>query len=240
MEVRDTVEIYNNEARAGTFLIAQGFKKEHRLVLELIKKYRSDFEDLARLNRRKSRPQKRKGPPVKEFLLTEEQTAFLGTLFRNNSQVVKFKKKLVREFFKMRRALEGVRAQQKDPVWLETREKGKPLRLDSTDTMKEFKTYAVEQGSQNADWYYVSLTKMLNGLLFIVDGKFKNLRNMMTSRQLMTIADGDMVIEKALADGMKKKTHYKDIYKLAKERVELFAELHGQSEILSQQLAIDW
>jgi hypothetical protein len=138
----------------------------------------------------------------------------------------------------MRKVLENIKAQHKDIKWLETREKGKHLRLDSTDSIKEFETYATEQGSQNASWYYTSLTKMLNGLLFIVDGKFKNLRDMMTSRQLMIVSGADLVIEKALKDGMKKQIHYKEIYRLAKERVETFAELHGQSEILSKQLAL--
>ena len=79
---------------------------------------------------------------------------------------------------------------------------------------------------------------MLNGLLFIVDGKFKNLREMMTPTQLMIVSGGDLVIRKALVDGMKKQIHYKEIYRLAKERVELFAELHGQSERLSKQLSL--
>lgn len=235
---KNVVEIYGDETRAGTFLLAEGFKKEHRRVIELIKTYQTDFEELRPLKRRNYRPKKGAGPPIKEYLLTEEQAAFLGMLLRNNPQVVQFKKKLVKEFFSMRRILENIKAQHKDIKWLETREKGKPLRLDSTDIMKEFKVYATEQGSTNADWYYTNLTKMLNSLLFIVDGKFKNLRDMMTSKQLMIVSGGDLVIEKALKDGMQKKTFYKDIYVLAKERVKIFAELYGQSEIISKQLAL--
>lgn len=239
MKLKDVVVVHDDELRAGTWLIAQGFEREHKEVIKLVKKYSTRFEKLGDLSPHIYRPNPGAGPPVKEYLLNEPQTSFLGTLFKNqNDTVVDFKLSLVQEFYRMREVLENIKAQHKDIKWLETRKKGKALRLDSTDSIKEFETYATEQGSQNANWYYISLTKMLNGLLFIVDGKFKNLRDMMTSRQLMIVSGADLVIEKALTDGMKKQIHYKEIYRLAKERVEIFAELHGQSEILSQQLIL--
>jgi phage regulator Rha-like protein len=236
MKIDGIVEIYDSELRVGTFFIAEGFGKEHKSTIKTIQRYRKDIEDFGDLRSRKS--SSTGGRPIIEYLLNEPQATFLGTLFRNNEQVVKFKKKLVKEFFSMKRVFENIRAQHKDIKWIENREKGKVARLESTDEIKEFKTYAIEQGSENADWYYTSLTKMLNGLLFIVDGKFKNLRDMMTPIQLLIVSGGDLVIKKALTDGMKKQIHYKEIYRLAKERVELFAELHGQSEILNQQLKL--
>lgn len=240
MRLKSVVVIHNNELRAGTWLIAQGFGRRHNEVVKIVKKYQLDFEELSALKADNFRPNPGAGPPVKQYLLTEPQTAFLGMLFKNNEQVVKFKKKLIKEFYRMKRVLENIRTQHKDIKWLENREKGKDARLEGTDEIKRFKAYAIEQGSKNADWYYVNLTRMLNSLLFIVDGKFKNLRDMMTPIQLLIISGGDLVIKKALQDGMKKQLFYKEIYKVAKERVETFAELHGQSEILSQQLAIEW
>ena len=238
MEIRKGVELYNGEARVGTFFIAQGFKKEHRLVLELVQKYQSEFEDSSRLNRCKSRPKKGKGPPINEYMLTEEQTAFLGMLFRNNPQVVKFKHKLVKDFFRMRRVLENIKAQHKNAEWIENRKEGKIPRLKSTDTMKEFIEYAKKQGSENADWYYTNLTKMLNDALGIAEKHFPNLRDLVTSEQLLIISGGDLVIKKALIDGMKKKTYYKDIFKLAKERTTAFAALYDKFEIMDPQLKL--
>ena len=239
MKLKDIVVIHDDELRAGTWLIAQGFDREHKNVLRLVTKHQILFEDLGVVTERKFKSTG--GRPVIEFLLNEPQTAFLGTLFRNqNDKVINFKLNLVKEFYRMKRVLENIRTQHKDIKWLENREKGKVARLESTDEIKEFKAYAIEQGSKTPDWYYVNLTKMLNDLLFIVKGKFKNLRDMMTDTQLLTVSGGDLVIKKALVDGMKKQLFYKEIYKVAKERVKIFAELHGQSEILSQQLAIDW
>ena len=236
MKLKDIVVIYDDELRAGTWLIAQGFGREHGSITKMIKKYSQNFENFSDLKSKKNRSTG--GRPVTEYLLTEEQTAFLGTLLKNNKQVVSFKEKLIKEFYRMKRVLENIRTQHKDIKWLENREKGKIARLESTDEIKEFKIYAIEQGSQNADWYYVNLTKMLNGLLFIVDGKFKNLRDMMTPIQLMIVSGGDLIIRKALQDGMKKQLFYKEIYRVAKERVEIFAGLYGQSEIISKQLGL--
>jgi len=43
----------------------------------------------------------------------------------------------------------------------------------------------------------------------------------------------DHIVARALKHGMNDKLHYKDIYKLAKEREEMFAELRGKSPILT-------
>ena len=229
------VVIDGNEGRAGTVLIAEGFGRRHEQVTRLVEKYREKFEKINTLNVF-IKPGKTKS--FNEFSLTEDQFIFLATLFKNNDQVVEFKLRLVKDYSRCRKQLAAIQAQRKTPEWFETREKGKIARLEATDEIKQFLAYAKEQGSQNANWYYVNLTTMLNDLLFIVRGKFKNLREMMTPIQLMIVSGGDLVIRKALVDGMKKKTFYKDIYKLARERVEIFATLHGQSEIISKQLSL--
>ncbi len=104
--------------------------------------------------------------------------------------------------------------------------------------MQEFETYAIEQGSTNANMYYTNITGMMNSLLFIINGKFKNLRELMTPKQLSIVTSAEYIIDKALKDGMKDKMFYKDIYKLVKERVQTYADLHGQSEIMSKQLLL--
>ena len=48
----------------------------------------------------------------------------------------------------------------------------------------------------------------------------------------MQVSTCDQVIEKALQDGMDRDLHYRDIYKLAKERVIAFAEIIGKSPVL--------
>ena len=236
MKLKDVVVIRNGEPVAGTWLIAQGFGREHKTIISLIERYRSDFEDFLPLESKKYCSTG--GRPVIEFLLNEEQTAFLGTLLRNNPQVVRFKIALVKEFYRMKSAIIRAKAQHTDTQWIEARQTGKTIRLEATDAIKNFVEYATKQGSDSADMYYINITKMMNSLLFIVEGTYKNLRELMTTRQLMTVSSAEQIIDKALNDGMRQEVYYKKIYNTVKERVALFAELHGQSDIISKQLAL--
>lgn len=236
MNIKDIVNFYEGEPRAGTYLTAEGFGKNHKRVLELIEKYRINFENFGCLKRQKFKATG--GRPITEYLLNEPQTAFLGTLFRNNPQVIEFKEKLVKEFYRMKNAIIRAKAQHVNVDWIEARQESKKARIVETDTMKEFVEYATKQGSQNADKYYVAITKMMNTMLFIVEGKFKNLRELMTSRQLAITTAAEFVIDKALRDGMKNNIFYKDVYKLVRERVQIYADLHGRSEIMSKQLLL--
>ncbi|GAJ14275.1 unnamed protein product, partial [marine sediment metagenome] len=112
------------------------------------------------------------------------------------------------------------------------------LRLEATDIMKEFVEYARFQGSNKPEMYYIHFTKMVNGLLFIVEGKFKNLRDVMSTPQLMTTGAAEQVVTKGIEEGMKKKVFYKDIYKDVGARVMTFADLTGQSKVIEDHLKI--
>ena len=170
-------------------------------------------------------------------MLDEDQFFFLGTLFKNNDQVVEFKSRLVKEFRLCRKRLALALNQTQDPEWNQTRVLGKTLRKLETDVIKEFIEYAKAQGGTPAgcDKYYANFTKMTNVLLFICEGKFKNIRNILLPTQLMTIGAADSIINKSVRDDMVAGLLYKTIYQNAKERVKIFADLHGQSEVLAQQ-----
>lgn len=223
--------IHNGEARAGTFLIAQGFDRNHDQVKRLVKKYEKDFLEFGSFHLLKV---KSKGRSIEEILLNEDQTMFLGTLFKNSAIVVKFKKKLVREFSKLRKRLAALEVQRQNPRWQVARSASKTLRLRETDRISEFVVYAKEQGSQRANWYYKAFSRMTNDLLFLVEGRFKNLRDVLTPEQLMAIGAADRIIDKALVDGMAKGMYYKDIFRDVKQRVEIFAGLHGKQSVLAE------
>jgi len=230
------VEIWEDEARAGSFLLAQGLDREHDNVRKLIENYREDFEDFSDLKRRKLRSTG--GRAANEYMLDEDQFMFLGTLLRNNKKVVAFKKAIIQQFKKCRIENAALQQHKQQPEYRITRDAGKIVRKQTTDVMQNYIEYAKEQGSENAERYYMNITKMLNGLLFIVEGKFKNIRNTLTTQQLMTVSSAEQIINRGLKDGMSRKKYYKEIYKDIKSRVELFAELHGKSEVISKQLNI--
>lgn len=239
MEIKEMVTIYNNEPRAGTYSIAKGLERNHKNLIRTVDDNRKDFEDFGVFKTLKSKSTG--GRPTQEYLLNEQQTTLLITYLRNlkkNDKVRQFKKALVKEFYRMKNVIIRAKAQHKDTEWIEARQAGKLARLQATDTIKDFEIYATAQGSENANMYYINITQIMNSLLFIVDGTFKNLRELMTPLQLMTVSSAEQIIDKALRDGMRKKMFYKEIYKLVKERVQLFADLHGQSEIISKQLLL--
>ena len=227
----DVVEVFEDVPRAGTFLIAQGFNRKHDTIIRLIEKYRCDFEEFGVLKTRKVMT---KGRPAIEFWLNEEQFFLLGSYMRNNEVVRLFKKRLVKEFFKLRRKLDTIQKYKLEPEYKRIRAASKIVRREATDVMKEFCEYAKDQGSTNHQMYYNNITKMLNGMMFIVQGKFKNLREVMTTQQLMTVETGEQIIMKGLEEGMKKDVHYKAIYLDIKARVETFAELRGKSEVIAK------
>jgi len=241
MKVKDLVKIHDNVPRAGTWLIAQGLERDHANILKTIERNKEDFEEFSDL--RSNKMKSTGGRPVVEYLLTEEQTTLLITYLRNlksNDKVRLFKKALVKEFYRMKRVIRSVKAQADDPLWLKAREDGKFNRLGETKVIQDFIEYAKgqEASSEGAQHYYDNLTRMMNAALFIIEGKFKNLRNVMTGSQLIAVGAAEVIIQKAVSDGMKKNVHYKEVYKLAKERTIQFAELHGQSEVLADQLKL--
>ena len=231
------VEIYEDEVRTGSFLLAQGLERDHKVVTNLIRKYQSDFEDFSTLKVRKLRSTG--GRAANEYMLDEDQFMFLGTLLKNTGKVVAFKKAIILQFKKARIRLECLDQHKQQPEYQITRDAGKIVRKQTTDVMKQFIEYAEAQGSKSAWRYYNNISRMLNGLLFIVEGKFKNLREVMTVQQLMTVSSAEQIIDRGLKDGMSRKKFYKEIYKDVRGKVEMFAELHGKSEVISRQLLIE-
>ena len=232
------VTIHDNEGRAGTFLIAEGFGRRHEHVVRLIKKYQDKFEKINHLRWKKIRT---KGRSREECLLDEDQCFYLGTLFKNNDQVVEFKLRLVLEFKKCRKRLEKALNQQANPTYNQTRLTSKTLRLLETGVIQEFIVYSKEQGGtpEGCDKYYSNITKMTNTLLFICEGKFKNMRDVLTPEQLMIVGAAEQIIGKSLREDMQANVFYKTIYKNVKAKVQIFAELNGQSEVLDRQLLIE-
>ena len=230
------VELWEDVARAGSYLLSQGLDREHKAVRDLIEKYRNDFEDFSVLKTRKLKSTG--GRAANEYMLDEDQFMFLGTLLRNNKKVVAFKKGIVLQFKKCRIENESLRQHKEQPKYQITRDAGKVVRKQTTDAMKDFTEYAKTQGSKSPGMYYMNITRMMNGLLFIVEGKFKNLREMMTTQQLMTVSSAEQIIDRGLKDGMSRRKFYKEIYKDVKKRVMTFAELHGQSKVIEDCLKL--
>lgn len=111
------VHVANNQVFTDTLVIAEQCELEHASVIKLVRKYQSDFEELA-----PCRFQIRKGIKLEtggfakatEYAeLNEDQATYLITLFRNTPIVRKFKLTLVKEF---RKAINEINRLKNDPT----------------------------------------------------------------------------------------------------------------------------
>jgi phage regulator Rha-like protein len=223
------VEIRYNQPVVDSRLIAEELGIKHKAFLGTVRKYQKDVNDLGQLPFETAVESKSNNPEVFCWLL-EEQATFLMMLSRNTDQVVLCKKKLAKAFHLAKKLLQ----QKSNAEWLEARKAGKCLRKAETDGIQVFVEYAKSQGSQSAERYYCNLTNMEYKALFLVEQKYPNLRDLLDITQLALLGVAETVVRNALHEGMAKNLHYKEIYKLAKDRVEFLAIAHGKSAVPQQ------
>jgi phage regulator Rha-like protein len=223
------VELKNNIPVISSSKVSKECGIEHRSVLQQISAHYKDFEDFGTMH--KGKEKLKRGRPLEVCYLREEHFVFLITLLQNSKKAVYFKKLVTKEFFNLRKQLIALSINKSNQIWLDERKNIKQVRKSTTDTIKRFVEYAKEQGSSNADRYYCNITKMENKALFVIETKYKNIRDVLNLKQLSELKQADEIIEKALDDGMNENMNYKDIFKLAKKRVTMFSELKGKSII---------
>jgi predicted transcriptional regulator YheO len=226
----DMVFVDKSNVLTTTLIIAEGVHNDHYNVMRLLNKYSnrkilSDFE---------TRKVSRGGRPVTYAILNEEQTTFLITLMNNSDVVVDFKERLIKAFYKMKNTLLQIANNKQNEEWLTCRGAGKDVRNQATTIIDSFIKYAEKQGSQSPSRYFTNISKMENKALFIVTEKYPNLRDVMNKRQLSFIQSADTIASEAIIEGMKKEMYYKDIYKLAKQRVEELSKLIPRTPIPMQ------
>ena len=239
--------VKNNNLLTTSIIVANELKRKHFSIIKLIQENEKSFKKFGVVQPEVEKPKKgtKGGRPEIFYYLNESQLTFLIMMLRvkrkdDNDRVLEFKEKITAEFHRMKKVLFDLSIQKANQEWLDTRAKGKISRLKETDVLNKFKNYAVSQGSngyKDKNQVYITFTKMENNTLFVIDKlvvkdlkkKKQSIRDLLNINQLDEIKQADEIVIRALLDGMEKKMHYKDIYKLAKKRVELFAELKGKT-----------
>lgn len=217
----ELVVMKKNDIYTTSLIISENLNLKHDNVVALLKKY-SNIPDL---NLFQTEKLSTKGRAIINYLLTEEQALLLVSLMKNTAEVIQFKIKLVRAFIKYRKIAHRLSIQKQNESWLLEREESKYIRRECTDVIKEFIEYAIKQGSKSAAKYYVNLSKMELRSLFLLEQKYPNAREIMNMKQLTLIKMADEAVRVTLEEEMKKETHYKEIYKAAKEKIEALARI---------------
>ena len=107
---------------------------------------------------------------------------------------------------------------EKDKKWLGIRNESKEARRYETDQIKLFVEYAKEQGSKNADRYYVLFTKLINSKMGIQSGK----RDELSQETLMELKSLETLVKMRIRKLIEKETPYKEIYQEVKMLVDEF------------------
>lgn len=234
------LKVQENELYVSSWLIAQKLDVNHKHVKALMKRHKIGQNDLVVVDHtvHNSMFKKAEGRQAQEVFLNEYDASRLILRMRSSEKVDKFKDELTNEFISQRRAIENMRRalwnSGNDPEREKIRQEGIKVRLGQTDAIKIFTEYATSQGSTSAHMYYLNLTKMENKALFhleLITFEYDNFRDIVSGFGLSTLQVADRIIAKALCEGMKMKMYYKDIYKLAKARVETYADLFGKIDI---------
>lgn len=106
------VQVADGVATTTSMRIANGTQVQHKNLRELIEDNLPDFEEFGRVRFETAKPPEgtNGGRPVKYAILNEEHATLLLTYMRNSDIVRDFKKRLVREFWELRRAANGTPA----------------------------------------------------------------------------------------------------------------------------------
>lgn len=223
----ELVMIKGKEIFTTSMIISNNLNLQHDNVVALLKKY-SNINELSLVQTEKLST---KGRAIINYLLTEEQALILVSLMKNTPEVIKFKVGLVKAFIKYRKIAHNLAIEKNNAHYQVERLDSKVIRKDCTDTIKEFIEYAIKQGSKSASMYYVNLSKMELKSLFLLEQKFPNAREIMTMKQLSLIKMADEAVRLSLEDGMKEGIHYKEIYQLAKAKIEALAKIFPPSPL---------
>lgn len=165
----------------------------------------------------------------RSYTITRDGFSFLAMGF-TGKKAAEWKERFIAAFNQMEQELIRQAIQKQNSIWIQARQSGKVARLELTDAVQEFVEYAHKQGSTNAHRYYSSITMMEYRALFMIGRAVEDgFRDKLSALQSSHLTTAESIAQRALREGMTNELHYKDIYTLAKERVEQFAAMIGKS-----------
>lgn len=211
----ELVKIIGEDVFTDSLVIAEGTGIAHRKIKDAIRKYYTKIEYFGLLVLYQA--ESTGGRPEEYFQLNEQQATFLITLLKNIDVVVNFKVELVRQFYAMRQYI----LEHNSSHWQQTRLESKKTRKLETAEIKELVKYAKDQGSENAEKYYMALSKLANKAVGISGAE----REKASIHQLNTLILVENIINHMIQEGIQQQKPYKKIYQACRKRLEEFQEI---------------
>ena len=203
--------------------IAEKFDKQHRDLLVKIRKIIQMNSDFGERNFSLSSYISDQNKELPCYNMTRDGFTMLA-MELSGKKVFEWKIKYIEAF----NAMESRLLKETDTLeWKQARLQSKQARRSFTDVVKEFVQYATEQGSKSASMYYMSITKMEYAALELTEKGQKapkDFRETLDCMDLCFLATAEQIAKNAIKHGIESGMHYKDIYKLAKEKVFTYSE----------------
>ncbi len=210
----DLVLIKNNTAVCSTLQVSEKFHKRHKNVMRSIDDMiKSDSAQNWAQYFKKTSYKDASGKSNKMYYMNRDGFSLLVMGF-TGKEALHWKLQYIQAFNKMEQLL----IEKQTTLWQNTRLESKINRLKETDEIKELVAYAKENGSKNADKYYITFSKLANKAV----GLDSSQRNHATTSQLNNLILIENIISYVIKEGLQEKTYYKAIYQCCKERIEQF------------------
>ena len=220
--MNELVFLKNEQALADSLMVSEMFEKRHDHVLVKIEKILNDSPENSGQCFHKTRYKDTSGKWNTKYLMNRDGFTFLAMGF-TGQKADDWKWKYIHAFD----AMEKIITQKQTTEWIETRKHGQLVRKDETNVIQRLVEYAKDQGSAHADKLYMIYSKLANKAAGITD------RDVATILQLNNLSTSELIIANAIIDGMRDGMHYKDIYKLSKERLTMHLFLTERREAIA-------
>lgn len=220
--MNDLVVMRNRQATTNSLVVAEYFKKRHEKVIR-------DVEDLRlKLDKPKIGFIKFK-EMFHEFFYFDnrnrKQTMYemnrdgfmLLVMGFTGDKALKAKLQFIEAFKNMEEYIkknELEKLNKANHEWLLSRSNGKLTRRSETDVIDIKIEYARKQGSKSPEKYYIHYSNMANTTVGIGSGQ----RETVDIKTLNAIALVEDLISRTILEEMEKGTHYKDIFKICKNK----------------------
>lgn len=178
----DLVDVRKEKPFTTTLAVADGVGLDHKMVIRLVRKYKTDFDEFGALNFQSSLNSH--GSPTEYAELNEDQATYLITLFRNNPVVRGFKIRLVKAFRKALNEIERLTKQRTEPQWQLIRDETKVGFKWMNETLQETRAAI---GKATKSFHYSNEARMINAVLAGKHGKLD--RNSLSASDLVLMAD---------------------------------------------------
>jgi phage regulator Rha-like protein len=223
----ELVEYKKGEVLTTSLKFSKEFKIMHKHILEKIEKLTAEHSTVKNQFKKDIFVNGRNREyPFHWITRDRYMTLIMNTNAKGESLDLLFDKKqlFIKAFNKMEELLLTEKTNKQNLDWNKSREQGKEVRIQLTDTIRIFVNYATGQGSKNSKMYYANITKMEYKALGLMQENVPSLRNTLDAMQLYQLILAEDLVTKQIERYMIRDLHYKEIYLLVKQDLLRFAD----------------